>query len=76
MKLSEIKSKNPNWNIVLVPKDMDMSEFTDCASCGKTIEYGEAYTSFEQITDNGIFGLPVCPICYEIEKSRKFESLN
>lgn len=76
MKLSEIKSKHPDWNIVLAPKYMNMSELTDCASCGKTIEYGEAYTFFEQFTDNGIFGLPVCPICYEIEKNRKLESLN
>ena len=69
MKLSEIMELHPDWNIVVSTTDMDLE--LNCASCGQKVSFGDTYTSFEQTTDNGFFGLPVCPDCYNKELKRK-----
>ena len=48
----------------------DMDKLIACASCGKTITFGEGYTS-RKITNNVGFGYCVCEQCYEKECNTK-----
>ena len=45
---------------------VDMDEVITCASCGKKLIFGNAYTS-KQIHSNGGFGYSVCNQCYKKE---------
>lgn len=53
-----------NWNIALC--EVDMNTVIDCAGCGKSIPYGESYTSRTIHTDVGL-GYALCEDCYEKE---------
>ena len=48
----------------------DMNEISNCAQCGKEINFGDSYTSQEIQTGLG-FGYCVCSDCHEIEMKRK-----
>jgi hypothetical protein len=45
----------------------DMDKKVPCASCGKKIKYGNAYTSSVIYGDTGIFGFAVCEKCKDLE---------
>ncbi len=62
MTISEIKAQHPDWRILVY--SYNWLEEINCASCGKLMPYYDTYTSREQTTDNGYFGLPVCCRCY------------
>lgn len=49
----------------------DMEKECACAQCGKTITFGEGYTSMEVQTDYG-FGYCICKECHEQELERRF----
>jgi len=46
--------------------ETDMSKMVDCANCGKTLEFGDMYTSKTIHTEIGL-GYGVCSNCYEKE---------
>lgn len=62
MTISEIKQIHPNWDIEVYTDDWRHE--VNCASCGRVTPFYDTYTSREQTTDNGYFGLPVCCRCY------------
>ena len=72
MILSEIRLAHPDWKIV--PGTDDMELIVNCASCGKKILFGQTYTAFEQTTDDGAFGLPVCSECYQPQIDRRYRN--
>ena len=49
-----------------------MSAVVECASCGKMMIFGEAYTSLEIHTKVGM-GFAVCDRCHEHEIKRKIK---
>lgn len=53
-----------------------MDKIIACAGCGKTVKFGDAYTSLEINTDTGL-GFSVCPRCYanEIERAKYAEKM-
>ena len=51
----------------------DPDTLVDCASCGVSLPYGEAYVSCEIHTATG-FGYAVCKDCYEEEIRREKEA--
>lgn len=53
-----------NWNVKLFTTDMD--EIVNCASCGKELKFGDAYTSKEIHNKFGL-GFAVCEECYNKE---------
>ena len=59
-------------NTILMCNDMNKS--IDCACCGKSITFGDSYTS-RQIHNKSGFGYPVCEECYnkELEEARKWK---
>ena len=60
-----------DWKVLSLAFDMD--EMVVCPHCGKTLPFGDAYTSMEIHTDMG-FGYAVCESCYNEEwKRRKSE---
>lgn len=61
MNYMEIKAKHPNWKILHTE---NMNTMINCASCGKELQYGDAYTAHCFNTDSGMFGLPICEKCY------------
>lgn len=66
---SEIRRKHPDWNVTALAP---MNRLINCAGCGKLLTFGETYTSFEQVTDDGgFFGLGVCGGCYTKELHRQ-----
>lgn len=60
-----------DWNCPYV--SLDMSEAINCASCGKQLTYGDAYTSREIHTEIGT-GYPVCTECYDAEVRRELKA--
>ena len=61
----------------LVPADRkvlaysdDMDELCACARCGKSVTFGECYTS-QQIHTHAGFGYAVCPECHELELAER-----
>ena len=52
------------WKVSIYEDDMDT--IVNCASCGKELPFGEAYTSMEIHTAGG-FGYAVCEECYVTE---------
>lgn len=48
-------------NVILYTDDMDKE--CDCIHCGKTIRYGDGYTSRNYFSPMG-FGFPECSDCY------------
>ena len=56
--------QSPAKHIAFLTDDMDAP--TDCANCGTTIKFGDAYTSKTIHTPAGL-GFPVCGDCYEAE---------
>ena len=56
---------------VLFTPDMELK--TACAQCGKTILYGDAFTSKEIHTGMGM-GYPVCSKCSEREWDRFWQA--
>lgn len=68
----QIKKQHPTWQVVAYCQDM--KAVINCASCGQRCVYGtESYTSMRHFTDDGVWGLSVCDMCYqkEIEQERK-----
>jgi hypothetical protein len=63
MKVNEIKKAQPSWNVVAFG---DLEDCINCASCGKEVAFGDAYTSREHETDKG-WGLTICERCNEQE---------
>ena len=61
------------WKLSLYETDMEV--LINCCQCGKEIEFGESYTSFEIHTEVG-FGFMVCPKCHECELERKDNSID
>lgn len=55
------------WHCPLVT---ELHERINCTSCGKIIEYGEAFTSRRIHTIVG-FGYPVCESCYTEERAEE-----
>lgn len=56
-----------DWNTPLYTDDMD--EIVNCAQCGRTLKFGDCYTSREIHSRHGM-GYPVCQDCYVGECSR------
>lgn len=52
------------WDVSLYEKDL--SNIINCAECGKSIEFGDAYTSTKIHNDYGL-GFAVCFGCHEEE---------
>lgn len=52
------------WDVSLYEKDL--SNIISCAECGKSIEFGDAYTSTKIHNDYGL-GFAVCFGCHEEE---------
>ena len=48
----------------------DMDELCACARCGKSVTFGECYTS-QQIHTHAGFGYAVCPECHELELAER-----
>lgn len=46
----------------------DMEKSVICPGCGKEFNFGDGYCSLEYYTENGIWGLSVCPECYLRER--------
>lgn len=51
----------------------DMDKIINCASCGRTVVFGDTFTSFE-IHDAVGFGYGVCPLCHAQEVKRALEA--
>ena len=49
----------------------DMDTVVACAACGKSLKFGDAYTS-RKILSNAGFGYAVCKDCYEKEFEVKY----
>lgn len=49
------------------PYEADMDTEVTCCACGKTIKYGDAYTSRTYHTNEG-FGFAECEDCYFSKK--------
>lgn len=47
----------------------DMNRPVDCGQCGKSMTFGDGYTSREIHNDYGL-GYPVCSPCYDKETER------
>lgn len=60
--MSQILKKHPSW--VLTAQENDMDANVNCANCGKSMKFGEGYTSKQHFTDNGFWGLCECEECY------------
>ena len=56
------------WEFVMCTDDMDKP--TTCTHCGKSIPFGDTYTSMEIHTSMG-FGYSVCEGCHEEEWARR-----
>lgn len=56
--------ESPAKHIAFMTDDMEAP--TDCANCGKSMKFGDAYTS-QQIHNHCGLGFPVCEDCYTIE---------
>lgn len=52
------------WNVKTF--SMDMDEIVNCPNCGRTLTFGETYTSRKIHTAHGM-GFGVCETCYEKE---------
>lgn len=50
----------------------DMEQVVVCPNCGKEIPVGDTYTSHEYYSSNGIWGLNVCPKCYQDDLKRYY----
>ena len=59
------------WKCPLTSADMNL--IINCASCGRELTYGDAYTSREIHTEYGM-GYPVCDECKETEIRREWEA--
>ena len=59
-----------DWAVSVTAPTMDT--FVDCAGCGKSIPFGEAFTSLEIHTESGL-GYAVCKSCYKSEEKRKIQ---
>ncbi len=57
-----------DWNCKTYSEDMD--EIINCARCGRTVKFGDCYTSLEIHKESG-FGYGVCENCYNAEFLRK-----
>lgn len=64
-----IQAVHPDWRLTCLA---GLHEMINCAGCGRRIEFGQCYTSLERMSDNGLWGLAVCPNCYDGEISRKY----
>lgn len=56
-----------DWNVKTYSNDMD--EIVNCPHCGKSLPFGDCYTSREIHTKFGM-GFAVCSECYEQEWER------
>lgn len=56
--------------------ERDMDKVIACAGCGKSVKFGNAYTSLEIHTETGI-GFSVCSNCHagEIERATDAEEM-
>lgn len=59
------------WRVATIEDDMDAP--VECAQCGRTLPFGEAYTSLEVHTDGAGFGYAVCGKCHSQERWRRIE---
>lgn len=64
--------ESPAIFTTLFSDDMDMK--IDCANCGKSIIFGESFTSRTIHNSYGL-GYSVCEICYEKERSEEMGSI-
>ena len=58
------------WNCKTYSEDME--ELINCPHCGKQLEFGKSYCSFEIHTEWG-FGFGVCEKCYTEELQRELQ---
>ena len=58
-----------DWKVCGIASDMSLE--INCACCGKKIYYGHSYTSRELYDGSGMFGMSVCPKCYDAERERE-----
>lgn len=42
----------------------NLTQIVECCECGKKLRYGEAYTSTDWFTVEGLCGVPECEECY------------
>ena len=54
--------------------EVDMGKKVSCANCGKTVKYGDTYTSLTIHSPYGM-GYAVCKTCYYDELEDRQESL-
>ena len=61
-----------SWNVALMKQELE--DEVDCCECGKTIKFGESYTSVRVHNHIGL-GYAVCEECYEKEwkERRKYK---
>lgn len=45
----------------------NMNKKISCARCGKTMLFGDGYTSRQIYNESGAFGYSVCKKCYDLE---------
>lgn len=57
-----------DWHTPVYTSNMD--EPVNCASCGRTMRFGDGYTSRQIHTKNGM-GYSVCLKCYERERKEE-----
>lgn len=60
-----------DWNCKTYSDDMD--EIINCAQCGRSVKFGDCYTSLEIHSGIG-FGYGVCENCYNAEFLRKINN--
>lgn len=63
--LTDIIALHPDWTIKLTAGD---EELINCANCGIKFKFGDSFGSYECMTDNEFFSLPVCNKCYYNEE--------
>lgn len=56
-----------DWNCLTISEDMET--VINCPHCGKTLKYGDGYTSMEIYSM--LFGYIVCEKCYQEEIRRR-----
>ncbi len=59
-----------DWKVSLYSSDMD--KLINCPHCGKTIKFGDGYTS-KEIHNHMGFGYSVCEKCHEEELKRELK---
>lgn len=59
------------WRVTTLEADMDAP--VECAQCGRTLPFGETFTSLEVHELGSGFGYAVCGACHAQERWRRIE---